>query len=193
MQILSLAGINKGKNTIWLYNFKPSTCCLPQVNVLWRASLELTKRAHTYTHTHTPMVSPLWVPLSQQHLLREPKCFWFLEGERFTLKLGLFYFDGLIYSQFKRREPNSESASTLVLYYWAARCFHSWAGISFQARGLLAGSSAQDGVLWFTANRVITKVLLPLLSKKRPHSLTFLITSGAMISRSPNVFSTPVN
>lgn len=128
---------------------------MDQVYALLKATLFLEVKNHTCARTHTPSqgVPSLQNAIRTALLPRQPQCLCFLEVERFTLKFGLFHFDGLIHSHFKRREPNSESASALYYVTERVHCFHSWARISFQDGGLRPSASLPETGLFMLQSK----------------------------------------
>ena len=107
--------------------------------------------------------------------------------ERFSLKFGLFYSDGWIYSHFKRRAPSAERQARL--YHITERFAVFTAGPGFPFTTVAAVTlflCSRQGSLRFEANRVAAWVLHPHLSKDRPLSVPFLTTKAAATSPSAN-------
>ena len=158
----------------------------PKSMLFGRQRFFISKKSHACTHAHThtrtlpPLVLPPYrTPHPQQYYQENHSVSGACKWKRFTLKFGLFHFDGLIYSHFKRREPNSESASALDYVTEQVHCFHSWARISFHDGGLRHfASPLETGFFMLQSKQGGRRGPAPHLSRKRP--LSFLLSQQPM-------------
>lgn len=81
------------------------------------------------------MVSALLIPQAQHYLPREAKCFYKVTSGKIYPEVWPFLLWWMNLQPLQEKRAQLCMASMPVLYYWAVRCFHSWAGISFHDSG----------------------------------------------------------